>query len=675
MRLFTTAILSIVLPGLAMAASGLQLTSPDGALRVDVDVDETGRPVYAVSWNEEPVILESRLGLKFGSGRDFDARFRAASVRRSRADTSWEQPWGERREVRDRHNELLVEFRSLDDEELVFHVRIRAFDDGVGFRYEMKGQGDERVDIVDELTEFRVSPETLAWWQPADDPFKYETVYRETPVAEMGKAHSPLTLRLPSGLHVALHEAALVDYSAFSLQATAPGVLRTVLRPWSDGVRVWTQATFTSPWRTIQVARKAVGLVNSDLILNLNEPNRLGDVDWVEPGKYVGIWWAIHLGHETWEQGPRHGATTDQAKSYVDFAAKHGFDGVLLEGWNVGWGEGETYSFLEATPDLDLGDVAAYAEEKGVRLVGHHETFGDIPAYEAVMGEAFDLYESLGIRQVKTGYVGSAGSLRRVDGEGNEVREWHDSQYAVRHHLRVLEEAALRHISINTHEPVKDTGLRRTYPNWLSREGARGQEFAVWGQLPNPPEHIPMLAFTRMLAGPLDFTPGLFELAFEARGKARRVSSTLARQLALYVVLYSPIHMVPDLFANYEKFPDAFQFIVDVPTDWEESIALDGEVGEFIVTARKARGAGDWYLGAVTNAASRTLQVPLRFLDGGRQYVATIYADGKGADREADQHNYEITEKTVDRESALDLNLAAGGGVAVRLRPIDGDTE
>ena len=675
MRLFTTAILFIVLPGLALTASGAQLVSPDGSLTVIIDVDEAGRPLYAVSREKEPVIRESRLGLRFDTGRDFDAGFRVASVRHSTVDTTWEQPWGERRVVRDRHNELLVEFRSTDDAEMVFHVRVRAFDDGLGFRYEVPGQGEDPVIIVDELTEFQVSPEALAWWQPGDDSFKYETIYRETSVAEMDNAHSPLTLRLPSGLHIALHEAALVDYSAFTVRATAPGVLRTALRPWSDGVLVRTRAPFTSPWRTIQVARKAVGLVNSDLILNLNEPNRLGDVDWIAPGKYVGIWWAIHLGHKTWKQGPDHGATTDEAKRYVDFAAKHGFEGVLLEGWNVGWGDDETYSFLDATPDLDLEGVAAYAEERGVGLIGHHETFGDIPAYEAVIVDAFDFYASLGVRQVKTGYVGSAGSLRRIDDEGNEVREWHDSQYAVRHHVKVLEEAARRRISINTHEPVKDTGLRRTYPNWLTREGARGQEFAVWGQLPNPPEHIPMLAFTRMLAGPLDFTPGLFGLEFEARGNPRRVSSTLARQLALYVVLYSPIHMVPDLFANYEKYPDAFQFIVDVPTDWEESIALDGEVGEFIVTARKARDADDWYLGAVTNDTSRTLQVPLRFLDGGRQYVATIYADGEGADWETNQHRYEIRTMTVGRDSALDLNLAAGGGVAICLRPVNGEME
>ena len=675
MRLFSTAILLILLPGLTLAAGGAQLVSPSSGLKLIIDVDEAGRPVYAVSLGDEAVILESRLGLRFARGRDFDARMRLASVRHSSVDSTWEQPWGERRKVRDHHNELLVEFRSADDAGAVFLVRVRAFDDGVGFRYEVPDQDAGPVDVINELTEFRVPPEANAWWQPGDDPFKYETLYRETPVAAMGKAHTPLTLRLPSGIHVSLHEAALVDYPAYTLEPTGPGVLKTTLRPWSDGSLARVRAPFASPWRTIQVSRNAIGLANSDLILNLNEPNRLGDVDWVEPGKYVGIWWAIHLGRKTWEQGPDHGATTEEAKRYVDFAANHGFDGVLLEGWNVGWGEGETYSFLESAADLDLAAVAAYAAENGVSLIGHHETFGDIPGYEAVMGEAFDLYESLGIRQVKTGYVGSAGSLRRIDDEGNEVREWHDSQYAVRHHVKVLEEAARRRISVNTHEPVKDTGLRRTYPNWLTREGARGQEFAVWGETPNPPDHIPTLAFTRMLAGPLDFTPGLFQLAFEARGKQRRVSSTLARQLALYVVLYSPVHMAPDLFEHYEEHADAFSFIVDVPTDWEESVALDGEVGEFIVMARKARGADDWFVGAATDERSRALQVPLRFLDQGREYVATIYADGEDADWQSNRHDYTITEKTVDRDSVLGLNLAAGGGVAIRLRPAHGGTQ
>ena len=675
MRSLTSAIICLVLPGLALAAGGHEVVSPDGALEVRIDVDGTGRPVYAIALDEEPVILRSRLGLRFRQGRGCDTGLEINRTRQARADNTWEQPWGERRRVRDHHNELLVEFRARGDADVVCRVRVRAFDDGVGFRYEIPGQDGGPIDVVEELTEFRVPPDATAWWQPGDDAFKYEVLYTESPVVEIENAHSPLTMRLPSGIYVALHEAALVDYSAYTLEQTAPGVLRTRLRAWSDGVRVKTQAPIVTPWRTVQVARDATGLLNSNLVLNLNEPNKLGDVDWVEPGKYVGVWWAIHLGRKTWEQGPDHGATTAEAKRHIDFAAEHGFDGVLLEGWNVGWGEGEAYSFLEATPDLDLEVVAAYAAEHGVRLVGHHETFGDIPAYENAIGDAFDLYKSLGVRQVKTGYVGSAGSLRRIDDNGNDVREWHDSQYAVRHQLRVLEEAARRKISINTHEPVKDTGLRRTYPNWLTREGARGQEFAVWGQLPNPPDHIPMLAFTRMLAGPLDFTPGLFDLAFEARGEQRRVSSTLARQLALYVVLYSPIHMVPDLFENYEKYPDAFQFIVDVPTDWEESIALAGAVGEFVVMARRERAGDDWYIGAVTDEQRRVLTVPLGFLDDDRAYIATIYADGEDADWASNSHDYAISEKGVGRKTVLSLKLAAGGGAAVRIRPAGGGTE
>lgn len=671
MRPLNFAILVLLLNGFVPAAFGNEVVAPGGALQVTLDVDDAGRPVYSVSLDGRPVIHASRLGLRFRQGRDCAAGLEITGIRRASADHTWEQPWGERRRVRDHHNELLVELGAPGSGEAVCRIRVRAFDDGAGFRYEIPEQGAAPADVVDELTEFRVSPDAVAWWQPGDDPFKYEVLYTESPVADVGNAHSPLTLRLPTGTHVSLHEAALVDYAAYTLTQVAPGVLRTELRPWSDGVRVQVQAPFVTPWRTVQVARNAAGLLNSDLILNLNEPNRLGDVSWAEPGKYVGIWWAIHLGRKTWQQGPEHGATTSEARRYIDFASQHGFDGVLLEGWNVGWGEGEPYSFLETTPDLDLEAVAAYANERGVRIVGHHETFGDIPAYEAVMGEAFDVYASLGVRQVKTGYVGAAGSLRRIDGNGDEFREWHDSQYAVRHHLRVLEEAARRKISINTHEPVKDTGLRRTYPNWLTREGARGQEFAVWGQLPNPPEHIPVLAFTRMLSGPLDFTPGLFDLAFEARGSQRRVSSTLARQLALYIVLYSPIHMVPDLFANYEKYPDAFQFIVDVPTDWEESVALDGAVGDFVVMARRDRQSDDWYVGAVTDGQRRTVNVPLDFLDDGRPYVATIYADGEDADWVSNPHDYVISEKSVDRGAVLGLDLAAGGGAAARIRPAE----
>lgn len=649
------------------------VSSPDGRTVFVLARGPDKAPGYLVVRDNDVVVDWSRLGLELAGSDALANGLRLRAAKYSSTETSWEQPWGERRLVRDHYDEMLASFESESGGRV--DLRVRVYDDGIGFRYEVPAElasaatgSTDAVEIVDELTEFRLPPDATAYWQPGSDPFKYEVLYRETPVAEMQNAHTPATFRLPTGVHLSLHEAALVDYSAYTLEPSRPGVLKTSLRPAPHGIPVRTTAPFQTPWRTIQIADDAKGLINSDLILNLNEPNRLGDVSWVESGKYVGIWWAIHLDKQTWHQGPRHGATTDEVKRYVDFAAQYGFDGVLAEGWNVGWGDGEDYSFLEATPDLDLEAAAAYASEKGVRLIGHHETYGDIPAYEKVMGEAFDIYASLGVRQVKTGYVGMAGSLEPDN-------QWHDSQYAVDHQLRVLEEAAKRKISINTHEPVKDTGLRRTYPNWLTREGARGQEFAVWGDTPNPPGHTVMLPFTRMLSGPLDFTPGLFDLDFEARGKQKRVKTTLAKQLALYVVLYSPIHMAPDLIENYEKYPDAFQFIVDVPTDWEESIALNGEIGDFVTIARKERGSDDWFLGAITDEIQRNLEVPLDFLDAGRDYVATIYRDGDNADWDTNPHEYAIDERNVETEDILELHLAAGGGVAVRFSPLAGDKQ
>lgn len=669
----TGAVFVLLLP---LVASSVEVASPDGRIVFGIDADAVGVPVYSVRFDDKIVVGESRLGLRFSARADLDSGFQIDGVTRREADNTWEQPWGERHFVRDHYNELLVGFTAVEDDGRHFNLRVRVHDDGVGFRYEVPAQGGAAaVAISDELTEFRLPADAVAYWHPGSDRDKYEVLYRTTPLVQIDNAHTPVTLRLPSGVHVSLHEAALIDYSACTLEQTEPGVLHTDLRPWSDGVRVRTHAPFHTPWRTIQISPDATGLLNSNLILNLNEPNELGDVSWVEPGKYVGIWWAIHLGAKTWQTGPDHGATTAEVRRYIDFAAKYGFVGVLAEGWNVGWGEGEGYSFTEATADLDLDAVAEYARNKGLRLIGHHETFGDIPAYERAMGDAFDLYASLGVRQVKTGYVGVAGSLKRLDAEGRLHNEWHDGQYAVAHQLRVLREAAKRHISINTHEPVKDTGLRRTYPNWLSREGARGQEYAIWGEQPNPAEHTVMLAYTRMLAGPLDFTPGIFELEFVARGRQRHIRSTLAKQLALYVVLYSPIQMVPDLFVNYERHADAFQFIVDVPTDWEESVAVAGEVGDYVAIARKERGGEDWYLGAITDERARQISVPLTFLEADLEYVATIYRDGDHADWATDPGDYAIEERRFDRYDTLDLRLGAGGGAAVRIRPGTGEEE
>jgi len=462
-----------------------------------------------------------------------------------------------------------------------------------------------------------------------------------------------------------------VDYASYVLDQRRDGVFRTNLTPWSDGARVKTKTPFQTPWRTVQVAPSAAKLLDSTLILNLNEPNKLGDVSWVEPGKYLGIWWAMHIKQATWASGPLHGATTAETKRYIDFAAKHGFAGVLVEGWNVGWDgdwffNGKQFRFTEPYPDFDLEAVTDYARRKGVRLIGHHETAGDLGNYEPQMLAAFDLYEKVGVRQVKTGYVADAGDIRRVTDDGVEVHEWHDGQFTVNHHERLLREAAKRKISINTHEPVKDTGLRRTYPNWLSREGARGQEYNAWGTPPNPPEHVAMLPFTRMLSGPMDYTPGI--VALEGYAVGNRVQHTLAKELSLYVVLYSPVQMAADLPENYDKYPDAFQFIKDVPVDWDESIGLSGEVGDFVAIARKQRGAPDWFLGALTDEYPRQLSLKLDFLDPGARYVAEIYRDGPEADWKTRPYDLVIEKREVTAADTLDLRLAASGGAAVRIR-------
>jgi len=659
----------------AAAAPADEVASPDGRIVVDVGVDAGGMPGYSVRFRDEDVIARSRLGLRFADQPAMESEFEIVSVSRGGNDSTWEQPWGERRLVRDHYNELIVEFGKPAPGAQRFYLQVRVHDDGVGFRYDVPEQpGYDAVDIVDELTEFRVPADATAFWIPGGGWNRYEYLYRTTGIDEIALAHTPMTLRLASGTHLALHEAALVDYSGYRLDQRRPGVFKTNLAPRSDGSRVRTRTPFRTPWRTIQVTDDATGLLNSDLILNLNEPNALGDVSWVEPGKYIGIWWAMHLGVRTWGSGDRHGATTAETKRYIDFAAEHGFDGVLVEGWNKGWdgdwfNNGAAFSFTEPYPDFDITAITDYARARGVRLIGHHETSGNISNYEDQIGAAFDLYESVGVRQVKTGYVADGGQLERVDDQGVMHYEWHDGQFGVDHYLRVLKEAARRHISINTHEPVKDTGLRRTYPNWISREGARGQEYNAWGDPPNPPEHTTMLPFMRMLAGPMDFTPGIFDLTFKGPDAEQRVSTTLAKQLALYVVLYSPIQMAADLPENYSKYADAFRFILDVPTDWEDSRALAGQVGDFVVFARRERGGDDWYLGAITDEAARTVTVALDFLDAGKSYSATVYRDGDKADWRANPYDYVIEKLDVGQGQSLDLKLAAGGGTAIRFTP------
>ena len=655
----------------AQASAPLSATSPDGHLRVTVGVTGEGRAFYRVDRDGTPVIGESRLGFIFTDALPFDRGVAIESHATATADSRWELPWGERRSIRDHHNELSVRLRQGMDGNRAITVRFRIFDDGVGFRYEF-GDGWNTVRIQDELTEFVVARPGTAWWIIGGDWNRYEQTYQRTPIDAVSTAHTPITMRLADGTHLAFHEAALVDYAGMWLRRTDGQRFRATLSPSSSGARVTRAAPFPTPWRTIRITPNAAGLVESDLELNLNEPNRLGDVSWVRPYKYIGIWWDMHLNNWTWASGPNHGATTAHTRSYIDFAAAHGFRGVLVEGWNLGWdgnwfGHGDQFSFTQPYPDFDIEGLAAYARQRGVRLIGHHETGGNIANYEDQLEAAMTLYERLGIDSVKTGYVADAGGIISRDANRQLAMEWHDGQVQSRHHLRVVETAARHHIMVNPHEPIKDTGLRRTYPNWVSREGARGMEYNAWGEPGNGVDHEPTLIYTRMLAGPMDYTPGV--LSLEGRG-GRPIASTLARQLALYLSLYSPIQMAADRIENLARFPRELAFIAAVPTSWEDSRLIDGAVGEFALFARKDRDSADWYLGGITNGDARDFDVPLTFLERGQRYTATIYRDGPDADYRRDTRGQIVIEtRTVTAADRLAFRMAPGGGTAIRLTP------
>ncbi|WP_372761773.1 glycoside hydrolase family 97 protein [Pseudoalteromonas sp.] len=680
MRISALLLLAFSSVSVAKTAS---IASPNGNITISLS-DELSTPSYSINFKNKTVIDNSALGFAFKQQAPFSEGFKITNTQQQSVNSQWQQPWGERTTVTDHHNEIAVTFSKADPHGGTYTVRVRAFNNGVGFRYEVPAQaGFENIAITKELTEFAIAgaDNATAWWIPARGWNRYEYVYNTTPLQDAALVHTPFTFKNQDGVHLSIHEAALVDYAGMVLNQRRPGVFQADLTPWSDGIAVKKHGAFNTPWRTIQIAEKAVDLINSDIILNLNEPNKLGDVSWVKPGKYVGIWWGMHINTHTWGSGEKHGATTEHTKYYMDFAAEYGFDGVLVEGWNTGWDgdwffNGDVFSFTQAYDDFDIDALAKYGKQHGVQLIGHHETSGNVTNYRNQMADAFALYEKSNVSQVKTGYVADGGNIKRIDQQGIARHEWHDSQFMVNEYLYNVTLAAKHKISINTHEPIKDTGLRRTYPNWITREGARGQEFNAWGTPPNPPEHIAMLAFTRMLAGPMDFTPGIFDLSFNGLGaETNRPQTTLAKQLALYVVLYSPIQMAADLPKNYLAKPDAFQFIQDVPTDWQQSIALDGEVGDFIVFARKERKrdkytGNDWYLGAVTDEHARTIEVKLDFLEPGKQFEAHIYQDGKHAEWKNKPYDLNIEKRLVTANDKLTLKLATSGGTAIRFKAI-----
>jgi alpha-glucosidase len=665
----------MVLAGPMAAQNDLRVLSPNGRNEVTVAIHE-GRLTYALKRDGRQLILPSVLGFDFAGMRPFRDSLRIARSSRNSVNTTWTQPWGEVARVRDHHNELRVSVEESVAPQRKVDVAFRVFDDGVGFRYEFPEQPNLRdFAIAEELTQFALADDSRAWWIASNRPRldRSEMLYSSSPVSLLDSVQTPLTLETRDGrTFMVIHEANLVDYARMNLRAARMEnrTLHANLAPLADGMKVRGRTPFMTPWRTVQLADRAGDLVPAVLGLNLNPPNVLASTDWIKPMKYVGIWWGMHINTMTWSSGPKHGATTENTKRYIDFAAANGLGGVLVEGWNTGW-DGDwianrnAFSFTQPYPDYDLPGLAAYAKQKGVKLIAHNETSGGIANYERQMDSAFALYRSLGIDAIKSGYVTDT-----VDGGHS-----HYSQFAVRHHRKVIETAAKYGIMLDVHEPIHDTGERRTYPNMMTREGARGQEYNAWsGEGGNPPEHETILFFTRLIAGPMDFTPGVFDILIE-RGTGRprridepRIRTTLAKQLALYVALYSPLQMAADLPENYEKKP-AFQFIRDVAVDWDTTRVIHGRIGDYVVVARKARNSPEWFIGAITDEEARTFDVPLSFLPAGRSYVAEIYADGPGADWLDNPLPVTITRQTVTSATRLRVAMAKGGGQAIRIRP------
>lgn len=653
----------------------VHVASPDGRNEVTVEVRQ-GKLYYSLARDRRALILPSMLGIEWRGASPLRDGLRITDTTRQSHDEWWTQPWGEVARVHDHHNELAVFVNETAPPNRQFIVRVRAFDDGVGFRYEFPEQpGLGAFEITDELTEFAMADNARAWWIPSNWPRKdrSEELYSSGPVSTLDSVQTPLTMETRDGrTFIVIHEANLVDYARMFLRGPRMEgrTLHAALAPLADGIKARGRTPFVTPWRTIQLADRATDLAPSVLGLNLNPPNVLASTDWIHPMKYVGIWWGMHIGTMTWSAGPAHGATTANARRYIDFAAANGFGGVLVEGWNVGW-DGDwianrnSFSFTQAYPDYDLAAVAAYAKQKDVRLIVHNETSGGIENYERQMDSAFALYRSLGVDAIKSGYVTDLTS----------AGDSHYSQYMVQHYRRVIELAAHDSITLDAHEPMHDTGERRTYPNMMTREGARGQEYNAWsGDGGNPPEHETILFFTRMLAGPMDFTPGIFDLLIE-RGTGRprrpdepRVRTTLAKQLALYVVIYSPLQMAADLPENYERQP-ALQFIRDVAVDWDTTRVLDGRIGDYVVVARRERGGRTWFVGAITDEEGRTLDVPLSFLTPGERYTAEVYADGPNANWQDNPLPVTITRRAVTSATRLRVVLAPGGGQAIRIRP------
>ena len=643
------------------------IVSPDGNIEVIVGT-ERGQIFYSLRSEGEVVIKPSMLGFEFKNMLSLGDNMVLSEVKRNSVNETWEQVWGEKRLIENRYEEMVVSFKENTGEQRCLNLFVRVFNDGIGFRYHIPEQeGLDTIIIVDELTQFNVAEVSKAWWIPAYKEVFYESLYRNTPLDKIvDTVCTPLTLEMKNGKYIAIHEANLTDYAALNLFCRNNNSLNVDLTPWSTGEKVFASTELYSPWRTITLANKPGDLITSYIDLNLNEPNKIDDTSWIKPGKYIGIWWSIHMGKHTWEQGSKHGATTKNTKEYIDFAAENEMEGVLVEGWNKGWHfdwvrNGDSINFTEAYDDFDLEEITRYGSSKGVQLIGHHETGGAVRNYESQLEDAFALYNRVGVNAVKTGYV----NLEALD-----KKEYHSSQFGVRHYRKVIETAAKYNIMIDNHEPAMPTGLERTYPNLMTQEGVRGQEYDAWSKDGgNPPDHTTIVPFTRGLAGPMDFTFGTFNFE-NTKTPGTRVQTTIAKQLALFVVIYSPFQMASDLPENYEGRKE-FQFIKDVPVDWTETIVLDGVIGDFIAIARKDKYSEDWFVGCITDENSREVSLDLSFLDTDRTYKAEIYKDGVNADWKTNPLDFDYAVKVFNQNEKLVIKMANGGGQAIRFTPLN----
>lgn len=657
-------IFTALLPSCSSKNEQFILNSPDGRISLEFKTVK-GQMFYSVRKDSTDILLPSRLGFILKDSPELGNNMNVTGTAARSYSETWEQPWGERRLVENKYDELRVDLEEKSRPSRKLSIIFRAFNDGIGFRYLIpRKPGLDTFLIQDELTGFRLPEDDSAWGIPAYKDRFYESLYRLMPVSELDTVHTPLTIQTVHGKWVTIHEANLTNYSSMNLYCAEGSSLKTDLTPWSTGEKVRAATPMESPWRIIIIADKPGDLIASTLMLNLNEPSRIKDCSWIKPGRYIGIWWAMHQNKYTWSQGPHHGATTANAMRYIDFAAANHFSGVLVEGWNKGWDgdwtvHGDSFSFTEAYPDFDIKKITDYAALKSVKLIGHNETGGASKNYEKQLDDAFRFYNKYGVDVVKTGYVSNL-----LDG-----KERHGSQYGVLHYRKVIETAAKYHIMIDNHEPVVPTGLQRTWPNFMTSEGVRGQEWDAWStDGGNPPEHTTIIPFTRGLAGPMDFTPGTFNFSNPVHPQTR-VRTTLAKQLAMYVILYSPLQMASDLPENYTN-KKAFSFITQVPVNWEDTRVIDSRIGDYVIIARKDRDSDDWFLGAITDEKPRILTIDLSFLGLAPKYQAKIWADGDKANWESNPADFRYEEKRVDPSEKMELRLAAGGGQAIRFSAV-----